>query len=86
MIEEMLKQLEKSLIELEKTNKIQDQLMSTVISQLPKDKKHSLLLLFEKAKKGKIGINEILNFAGKIPDKDKKDIETILKKADDLNK
>lgn len=86
MIEDMLKQLESSIIELDKAEKIQEQLMSTAISHLPESKRHSALLLFEKAKTGKLGINEIMSFAGKIPDKDKKDIETILKKADDLNK
>ena len=86
MIEDMLKQLETSLIELNKAEKIQHQLMSTAISQLPKDKMQSAVSLFEKAKKGKLGINEIMSFAGKIPEKDKKDIETLLKKAHDLNK
>ena len=86
MIEEMLIQLRKSMIELDEAKKIQDQLMSTAISQMPKAKRRDALSLFEKAKKGEVGINEIMSFAGKIPDKDKKDIKTILKKADDLNK
>lgn len=86
MIEDMLKQLETSMIELEKAEKIQSQLMNTAISRMPESKKRHALLLFEKAKKGKVGINEIMNFAGNIPDKDKKDIETTLKKAHDLNK
>ena len=86
MIENMLTQLQNSLKELEKTKKIHEQVMNNMINKLPTDKKRSALSLLIKAKKGKVSINEILNFTGKISDKDKKDMEENIKKADDFNR
>ena len=86
MIEDMLKQLQGSLVELDKAKKIHNEFMTNMINQLPKDKKRSALLLLEKAKKGNVSIDELLSFTGKISEKDKKDMEKNIKKADDFNR
>ena len=86
MIDDMLTQLQSSLVELDKAKKIHKHVLNNMISQLPKDKKRSALSLLEKAKKGKVSIDEILSFTGNISEKDKKDIEENIKKANDFNR
>lgn len=71
MIDAQLNQLSKSLIELEKARKIHAKVLNEAISKLPEDKRQSAKSLFQKAKKGKISIEEIMSFAGKIPNENK---------------
>lgn len=86
MIAEMLIQLKTSLVELDKAKKIQGQLLNQMINKLPGEKKRAALTLLNKAKKGRVSMDEILDFTGEISDKDKKEMETNLKKANDINK
>lgn len=75
----MINQLKQSLDELNKSLKIQDDMVLELVKKLPEDKRKHANQLIRKAKAGKLNINEVLNFAGKISKKDKEDIENAVK-------
>ena len=86
----MLEQLSSGLKEMDKANKILDQVTSELVSELPEHKRAEASSLLSRAKKGKIDISELMTFAKDIKQEEKegmkKSAEKVVSKAESIKK
>ncbi len=81
--EAMLKQLRASLKGLEEAKKVQGKMVGELISQLPEDKRKAANKLVADAKKGKMDINAMMNFAKGVRGLDREEFEKTVKDGAD---
>ena len=82
----MLKQLKIGLKQLGTAKKALDQLSGELINKLPEDKRKEASKLFQKAKTGKMDVNEFLSFAGNMNKKDEQKIKEGAERVDGKKK
>lgn len=88
-IDNILKQLQPVLKQFEISKKALDQISVDLIRKLPSDKRAGANAIMRRARKGKVDVNEIINFAGNMRKEDeeslKKSVEMVHKKEEEVN-
>ena len=79
--ESMLRQLRAGLKSLKVAEAAQNQMVDQMIEALPEDKKKEAIRLINQAKKGKVDVGEMMNFASDVRDLDKKKFQETVEKA-----